>query len=61
MVLHAWEETLEGRFVADHFEQWWGVLIRRPQEEEGSTFALLINFLEDKKHFGGEDCNIPKI
>ena len=61
MVLHAWEETLEGTFVANHFEQWWGLLMRRPQEEEGRIFfSLLIQFLEDKQHFGGEDCNIPK-
>ena len=25
----------------------------------GEDFSLLIHFLEDKQHFGGEDCNIP--
>ena len=42
MILHAWEETLEERFVADHFEQWWRLLMRRPQEEEGRIFSPLI-------------------
>ena len=60
MVLHAWEETLEDKFVADHFEQWWGLLMRMPQEGEGRTFSLLIQLLEDKQHFGGEDSNISK-
>ena len=61
VVLHTWEEKLEGRFIVDYFEQWWGLLMRRPQEEEGRNFSLLIQLLEDKKNFGGEDCNIPKI
>ena len=60
MVLQAWEETFEDRFVADNFEQWWRLLMRRPQDEEGRIFPLLIQLLEDKQHFGGEDCNIPK-
>ena len=55
LVLHAWEEILEERFVVDH----WRLLMRRPQEEEGRIFSFLIHFLEDKKHFGGENCNFP--
>ena len=60
LVMHLWEETLEGRFVADYLEQWWGILMRRPQEEKGRHFSLSIQLLEDKQHFGGEDYNVPK-
>ena len=60
LVLHTWEETLEGKFIADYFEQWWGLFMRRPQEQEGRNFSLPLDFLEDKQLFGGEDCNIPK-
>ena len=49
-VLHTWEESLEDRFIA---ELWWDLLMRRPQEEEGRNFVLPLQFLEDKKHFGG--------
>ena len=55
------EEPLEGRFIADYLERWWGLLMRRPQEEEGRNFSLPIYLLEDKQNFGGEDYNIPKI
>ena len=59
--MHLWEETLEGRFVADYLEQWWGLLMRRPREEKERNFSLPIQFLEDKQHFGWEDCNILNI
>ena len=52
---------MEGRFVADYVELWWELLMRRPQEEEGRNFTPPLQLLEDKQHFGGEDCNIPKI
>ena len=31
LVLHTWEEPLGGKFIADYFEQWWEILMRRPQ------------------------------
>ena len=61
LVLHTWEETLEGIFIIDYFEQWWGLLMRRPQDGEGRNFDPPLQLLEDKQHFVGEDCNIPKI
>ena len=24
---HTWEAPLEGRFITDYFEQWWGILL----------------------------------
>ena len=60
LVMHLWEETLEGIFVVDYLEQWWGILMRRPQEEKGRNFSLPMKLLKDKKHFGGGDCNVPK-
>ena len=59
--LHTCKEPLEGRFIADYFEHLWEPLMRRPQEEEGRNFSPPLQLLEDKQHFGGEDCNIPKI
>ena len=59
MVFHAWEETLEEIFVADHVEQWWRIFDEEATRRGGEDFSLLIQFLEDKQHFGGEDCNIP--
>ena len=38
LVLHAWEGAWEDIFIADCFEQWWELLIRRPQEEKGEKF-----------------------
>ena len=32
---------------------WWGLFMRRPQEEGGRNFSLPLQFLEDKKNFGG--------
>ena len=60
MVLHAWEEILEDRFVADHVEQWWRLFDEEATRRGGEDFSLLIQLLEDKKHFRGEDCNIQK-
>ena len=60
LVFHTWEEPLDNRFIADYFEKWWGILMRRPQEEEGMNFSPYLQFLEEKKLFGGEYCNIPK-
>ena len=60
LVLHAWEGVLEDRFIANCFEQWWELLMRRPKDEEGRNFSLLIQFLEEKQHFGGDGYNIPK-
>ena len=51
LVLHTWKEPLEDRFIADYLEQWWGLLMRRPQEEKGRNFSLPLQFLEEKKHF----------
>ena len=59
--MHLWEETLEGKFVAYYLEKWWGLLIRRPQEEKGREFSLSIQFLEGKQHMGGDDCNVPNL
>ena len=61
VVLHTWEKPLEDRFIADYVELCWELLMRRPQEEEGRNFSPPLQLLEDKQHFGGEDCNIPKI
>ena len=39
-------------------------MVRTIDEEAkrgGEDFAAPLEFLGDKKHFGGEDCNIPKI
>ena len=58
---HIWEEPLGDRIIVENMKQWWGLLMRRPQEEEERNFSPPLQFLEDKKHFGGEDCNIPKI
>ena len=52
---------MEGRFIADYLEQWWGLLIRRPQDKEWTNFAPPLQFLKDKKFFGGEDYDIQKI
>ena len=60
LVFHTWEETLEGRLIADYVEIWWEPFMRRAQEEEGRNFSPPLYFLEDKQHFGVEDCNIPK-
>ena len=61
MVLHAQEETLEDIFVADHVEKWWRLSDEEAKRRGGEDFSLLMHYLEDKKHFGGEDCNIQKI
>ena len=58
---HIWEEPLGDKIIVEYSKQWWKLLMRRQQEEEGRNFSLLIHLLEDKQHFGGEDCNIPKI
>ena len=60
LVLHTWEEPLEGRFITDYVEVWLKLLLRRPQEEGGRNFSPPLQWLEDKQNFGGEDCNIPK-
>ena len=49
---------MEGIFIAYLDELWWGILMRRPKEEE-EEFFLSMQFLEDKQHVGGEDCNVP--
>ena len=40
LVMHLWEETLEGRFVADYLEQQWGIFMRRKKEGKGGNFSL---------------------
>ena len=60
LVLDAWEGVLEDRFIAYFFEQWWELLMRRPEEEEGRNFSLLIEFLKDKQHFGGRTIIFQK-
>ena len=42
LVLHTWEESLEGRFIVDYDELWWELLMRRPQEVEGRKFSPLL-------------------
>ena len=61
LILHAWEEPLECIFISDYVEMWYEILMRRPQQEEGRNFFPILQLLEDKQHFGGEDSNIPKI
>ena len=61
LVLHTWEEALEGRFIADNFEQWWGLFDEEAIRGRRENFYISFKFLEDKQHFGGEDYNIPKI
>ena len=39
--LHTWEEALEGRIVVDYLEQWWRLLMGRPQEKKGEKFCSL--------------------
>ena len=51
------EGYMEERFIAHFDELWWGLLMRRPQEEE--EFFSTLQLLEDKKHVAGEDCNVP--
>ena len=39
LVFHTPEAPLEGRFIADYFEQWWGLFMMRPQGEEGRNLS----------------------
>ena len=59
LVMHLWEETLEGRFVADYLENWWGLLMRRPQEEEGRNFLSLYSFLRTSNILEGRTVMFP--
>lgn len=51
LVLHTWEETLDGSFIADYVDVVVEAIEGRPQEEEGRNFSLPMHLLEDKKRF----------
>ena len=51
LVLHTWEETLGGIFMADQLYVMMETIDGRPYEEEERHFSLPIHFLEDKQIF----------
>ena len=51
LVLHTWEDTLDGSFIAGYLDAVMEAIDGRPQEEEGRNFSLPIHFLEDKQIF----------
>ena len=59
--LHIWEEPLGDRIVVEYLKQWWRLFDEEATRGGGENFTQLLYLREDKQHFGGEECNIPKI
>ena len=57
--LHTWERALEDRFIAAYLSSGGTIDEEATREEGGENFVLSMQFLEDKQHVGGEDCNVP--
>ena len=54
------EGPLEDITIAENLKQWWRLLDEEATREEGDILQHSpYQLLEDKQHFGGEDCNIP--
>ena len=51
-----WKTEILHKIQSNSGDYW----MRRPQEKRGD-FAAPLQFLEDKKNLGGEDCNFPKL
>ena len=49
------------RIVVEYLKQWWRLFDEEATRGGGENFDQPLQLLEDKQHFGGEDCNIPKI